>query len=764
MQNRIDRLEGLVLSLMHGGANIVTPGGASSSSAAPASAPAAEQSTSSSAGPRTGSISSKSYNESTPSTRADGLDEDDDSDVEEGLAQSLGVLKMDSEGGKSMYIGQQHWHAMLIDLAEVKNYFANHKKEFETNYKKVLAASQSKQLGEGSSNGMLYLFNAPPATEVELRGELPPRSSVVMLCGRYFNSMDSSFHFIHSPSFRQQLETHWTDPSKTPLMWLGLLYSIMCLALLSYHKVGDEPAEWKGRCLELAQEYRLRTAQCLVTADYTTAVEHTVETMIHYVYSEHMSRTDSDMSLYLALSLAIRLSFRMGYHRDAKWFPSITPFQAEMRRRSWAILRMLDAAMSYNVSLPAMINAQDCDTQPPTNLFDDEFGPDSTELPPARPANVPTPLAYMIVKTQLCIELGDIVKATTKVGEPVHYDEVLRFDARLREIMSDMPPHLKIVPLANSADPVQLIIARFNIDILYNKLLCVLHKKYLMRARQNPRYSHSRRTAIQASLATLQHMETLYHESQPSGRLRAMHWHFNSLAVKEFGLPAMLLLLELRYAIMTPASTPGSPSSETPGFWTLDQQRAMYARLEMVRDVWKSMADDNNVEAWKSYKILRIMMEALNNPAQLERVAAGLRMGGTSVAGGDMCFDSAASKKPEERSAALGLGMLSGTIPKFSTTSGGLGSEPPFPANVDIGMEETAAAAAAASTSGGDPPSAGGLGVEMPADVFGAAGRAQSPFSMFTQLGAGTGSGGHVNPANIDWVSVRWSLGAWKVD
>jgi len=730
MQNRIDRLEGLVLSLMHGGANIVTPSSGESSSA---TAAAAEQSTSS-IGQRTGSISSKSFNESTPSTRADALDDDDDSDIEEGLANSLGVLKVDSEGGKSMYIGQQHWHTMLADLAEVKNYFANHKKEFETNYKKVLAESQSKQLPEG--NGMLYLLQAPPATEVELRNEFPPRSSVVTLCGRYFNSMDSSLHFIHSPSFRQQLETHWQDPSKTPLMWLGLLYSIMCLALLSYHKVGDEPAEWKGRCLEMAKEYRLRTAQCLITADYTTAVDHTVETMIHYIYSEHMSRTDADMPLYLALSLAIRVAFRMGYHRDAKWFTTITPFQAEMRRRSWAVLRMLDAAVSYQVSLPAMINEQDCDTQPPTNIFDDEFGPDSTELPPPRPANVPTPLAYMIVKSRLCIELGDIVKATTKVGEPVHYDEILRFDARLREIMSDMPPHLKPVPLANAADPVQLIVARFNIDILYNKLLCVLHKKYLGRARQNSRYAHSRRTAIQASLATLQHMDTLYRETQPAGRLRSMRWHFNLLATKEFGLPAMLLLLELRYAIMTPASTPGSPTSETPGFWTPDQQRAMYQRLEMVRDVWKSMADESNVEAWKGYKILRIMMEALNDPSLREKLPAMEAAPGICETS-SICFDPGPSleRKRQEQSAAMGLGMLSGAVPKFSTASG-MGSEPPFPANVDVGMDETGASS---------------MGMDGSGDVFGG-NRPQSPFSMFTQLGGGMGSG-DVNPANIDWVS-----------
>jgi hypothetical protein len=98
--------------------------------------------------------------------------------------------------------------------------------------------------------------------------------------------------------------------------------------MLSYHKVGDEPAEFRGRTLELAAEYRLRTVQCLIKADYTKPVEYTVETMLLYVFGEYSSRWDAELGLWMIVSLIIRIAFRMGYHRDAKWFPSLTPFQA----------------------------------------------------------------------------------------------------------------------------------------------------------------------------------------------------------------------------------------------------------------------------------------------------------------------------------------------------------------------------------------------------------------------------------------------------
>lgn len=303
MQNRIDRLEGLVLSLMHNGANIDTNA------------------------PRTSVSTSQSVTDSGSSARVARDEEaamaDDDSDVDDHLAKSIGVLKVDADRGKSMYIGQEHWHLILADISEVKNYFTSHKKELESSYEKVRSSKPAT-----AREGPTLLLGASPASEVELRAELPHKSSVLALCSRYFNSMDNAVSIIHGPTFLQQLRTHWQDPSKTPIMWLGLLYSILCLAMLSYHKVGDEPAEWRGRTLELAAEYRLRTVQCLMKADYTKPVEYTVETMLLYVFGEYSSRWDADLGLWMIVSLIIRIAFRMGYHRDAKWFPSLTPFQA----------------------------------------------------------------------------------------------------------------------------------------------------------------------------------------------------------------------------------------------------------------------------------------------------------------------------------------------------------------------------------------------------------------------------------------------------
>lgn len=112
----------------------------------------------------------------------------------------------------------------------------------EKNYEKIKQSKPSTAI-----DGPAFLFNASaPLSDDELRAALPAKPAVDKLITRYFNSHDPAVHILHSPTFHQDLNKHWQDPSKTSIVWLGLLNAILCLAMQSYHKIGDEPLEWKG--------------------------------------------------------------------------------------------------------------------------------------------------------------------------------------------------------------------------------------------------------------------------------------------------------------------------------------------------------------------------------------------------------------------------------------------------------------------------------------------------------------------------------------
>jgi hypothetical protein len=104
MQNRIDRLEGLVLSLMTNGAQ----------SAGPAAATAAiSRSQSDSAG----SFASPLELDNEENNMIKEEDEEGDNSEVEGVTNSLGHLKVDADKGKSLYMGDSHWNMVLADVS-----------------------------------------------------------------------------------------------------------------------------------------------------------------------------------------------------------------------------------------------------------------------------------------------------------------------------------------------------------------------------------------------------------------------------------------------------------------------------------------------------------------------------------------------------------------------------------------------------------------------------------------------------------------------
>ncbi|KAK3301182.1 fungal-specific transcription factor domain-containing protein [Chaetomium fimeti] len=734
MQNRIDRLEGLVLSLMHGGANIEAPslpGGSSISSGGGAA---------SNASPSAGDSSSLPAK---PGGHDDdgAMQDDDESDIDEGLAKSLGVLKMDPVRSKHVYLGEEHWHTILSDIAEVKNYFASHKKDLETSYEKIRLAKPAQ-----ASQPPSLLMGVAPATEIELRAELPPKSTVLALCARYFNSMDNAANILHAPSFQQQLRDHWRDPSKTPIMWLALLYAVMCLALTSYHKVGDEPPEWKGRVLELAHEYRLRTVQCLNVGDYTRPAQFTVEAMMLYSFCEYATRWDADLGIWIIVSAVVRVALRMGYHRDGKWFPTLTPFEAEMRRRTWAFVRMMDIFFSHHLSLPSMISEHDCDTELPHNIYDEEFGPDSKVLPPSRPNTEATPVSYMVSKVKLCNHLGIIIQATGRVKDQVHYDDILRFDAKLRDIRAELPPHLRMQPL-DASDPLTSVMARFHLDILYLKIMCVLHRKYIPRARHNPRYAHSRRTAIEASLETLRHLATLHRESQPNGLLHSIKWFFTSVTTKDFLLPAMLVVADLHFdnASRDPA---GQHNAQGSDFWTREQRQEMISSLERTRDIWKGLSDVS-IEALKASNILEIMLIKIKSLGGADGPTSSP---GTSRASGPRGSGDSAGLRPEHLE-AVGRGMpsgpaMSGPSAVFNSVQPSMGMSFGAPSlGLDVGISGVSPGTGSGTSTGMG--SATAPDFSNPMMGFDSV---QSPLSMFDNMASSTLD---FSDNNFDWESFE---------
>lgn len=654
MQNRIDRLEGLVLSLMTNGQQAPGPTAANALLAT---------NLSSSSGP----------------DQIDGdnqmMDGDEESETDQ-MTQSLGVMKVFDNNTKTMYYGEAHWAAVLHGIREVRDYFATHRKEIEEQMDKV-AANRASKPAELKSAGPALLFGATkPPSQAEILSAIPSRYMTDMLVARYFNTFDPALHILHLPTFQKQYNRHWENPTKTSMVWVGMLFAICRMAMYSYHRDGDEPPEVRGKSLDMAANFRTQMAHCLILADYTKPHNHLIETLIFHLHGEYIHQQEADASIWVLVGMIARMAMRMGYHRDSKWFPNITPFQGEMRRRVWTFVRQSDLLFSFQISLPSMIRIGDSDTDLPSNIHDDEFDEDSKELPPAHPPTEVTASSYMIAKAKLAFGFGRVLEHLNNIEQP-SYEEVMKIDNGLREIRDQIPPHLKYRSMQDQClDPVNLILSRFNLDIVFHKAQCVLHRKFLRPARTNPRYVHSRRTCLDSAMALLKMQEILHSETGSHGRLRKTKWFTYSLTAHDFLLAATIISTDLYQGFEHAQHSPSSAPSPDIHVWGMQTPEDMRAALEKSRDIWRELSDET-MDAWKASELLTVMLAKLDpaNAPDGQRDPQNQAPNKQSVYP-ELGPGSGVSAVDEKQTAAYTLGLLSagGLSP-----SGGPSNSAPVP-------------------------------------------------------------------------------------
>lgn len=580
---------------------------------------------------------------------------------------------------------------------------------------------------DATPQGPMFLFGGTqPPEYAELLAQVPKRTLTDKLVARYFNSYDPAVHILHPPSWYRTYERHWQNPDKTGPAWLGQIFAILCLAMNSYYQMDDEPSEFRGKSLALSANYRRLTGQCLLLADFTRPVNYMMETLVLHLHCEYARNRDAEIGVWVLVGMIVRLAMRMGYHRDPKYYLNITAFQGEMRRRVWTFVRQSDLLFSFQIGLPSMIRLGDCDAELPSNLYDDEFDEDTKVLPLSRPASEPTPVSYMCAKATIAFAFGKVVERLHTVAS-CSYDDIMALDTDLREARAEIPPHLRMRTIEESMmDPGALVMQRFNLSIVYHKGQCVLHRKFLAKARENTRYAHSRRTCVDSSMDLLSIQATLHQESCPGHRLHGMKIFTSSLTAADFLLAAMIVALDLSYASTAEAGGQGSGDLFT---WGSERRGDMIRAIEISNGIWKETRDQS-MEAFKASEILTVMLKKL----QMNRAPPGCPAQGifpfpgmTNGADATQAYGAPVEEKPEH-SAAMTLGMLSngGMTPNSAAMFNGA-----FP-----------------FTNTGETQGSGltpGFPAEQSANGIPSA---PSPLSFF-----GNGNSGQDPSANLDWVS-----------
>ncbi|OIW28961.1 hypothetical protein CONLIGDRAFT_554311, partial [Coniochaeta ligniaria NRRL 30616] len=491
---------------------------------------------------------------------------------------------MSINGTEMPFVGATHWTAILESIHDIRDCLEEAEGEPDD------ASSPSEPR---TANKLDPLFGITESITIRaVIAALPSRLRTDKLLGVYDKSQFTSVPVLHAQQFRRQYESFWLAPASTSFLWISILFSTLAMAILDdIPHLGEEAAFAQQRF------YTTKAMQCLVAGEYLKAKPWAVEALVMYTLIRVSERKDSDSYLWSFFSVAVRLAQRMGYHRDPSQINStrITPFQAEMRRRSWFLLEAFDLMYSMQLGMPTVIQDDQCDVGTPTNLHDEDFDEDSLDLPAARPDTESTKGLYFAYKSKLVRQTRRIVLHALSVRTR-DYEETLALHADLETIHDNIPPSLRVPDIRGlvatvTTEHTKTILHRIALELMYLKALCILHRPYLARQKTDPTCELSRQSCRQAALQILDLHSDMEVEIKPSGRLFERGYLLGTLTLHDFLVAAMVLCLDL---------------NETAGLSPKDREVELQA-LRVSYGNWSSRASTSK-DAAHAKKVLAAML------------------------------------------------------------------------------------------------------------------------------------------------------------
>lgn len=323
----------------------------------------------------------------------------------------------------------------------------------------------------GQATGAAVFGNANAFGSVSLTH--PETEQILQLSAVYWYNVDPLFKILHRPTMESGLERFARSPDLFPVNRAteALYFSMYFAAVTSL-----SPASCKSKLGEerstLVQRFRLAVEVALAKADYLNSTQlELFQALALYVCCLRNHR--ESRASWALLALVLRLAQAIGLHRDGAGL-AFSPYEAELRRRLWWQIVVLDVRGVEDRGTEAMISIDSYNTRLPTNISDADFGPDSTA--PLVDQEGPTDTTFSLC-TSMCCDIflflhnpqarfqKPDMDGTMQVIQPSEDDMVRRVQALEERFVKNADPNF--YPSALASHTVRLIILIFWLSLQY---------------------------------------------------------------------------------------------------------------------------------------------------------------------------------------------------------------------------------------------------------------------------------------------------------
>lgn len=117
------------------------------------------------------------------------------------------------------------------------------------------------------------------------------------------------------------------------------------------------------------------------------------------IYLECLGQHHGDRTIWTMTGLLTKTAVSSGLHRDGSHFLDMSPFEAEMRRRVWWYVCLVDLRFSDAQAIDMTISEHSFDTRQPSNINDDDLWVGMSQ--PPQPRESFTDLSLTILRCEL---------------------------------------------------------------------------------------------------------------------------------------------------------------------------------------------------------------------------------------------------------------------------------------------------------------------------------------------------------------------------
>ncbi|KAK4082699.1 transcriptional regulator family: Fungal Specific TF [Trichoderma aggressivum f. europaeum] len=287
------------------------------------------------------------------------------------LNGSFGSLHVCEEG--TLYTSNGFWTALHGELRSVRE-------AFETN--DIIdsnAFEDSLSADEAESGQIPFTFSQSNPLESVFH---PAPHLLSYIWQAYVENVDPFIKVLHVPTMTEVIRLAEAGFDKLSLGMRALIFSISLAAVnsLSSSDVQEAFQDAKDRVLSglvLGTEKALSQAGILKTTDLCVA-------QASLIYLESAGHRYGMRTVWMMSGILVRAAISVGLHRDGATFPSVSLFDAEMRRRLWWHICCFDARVSQCYAPETMISNSMLDTREPTNCNDADLEVNMIKEPIAR--------------------------------------------------------------------------------------------------------------------------------------------------------------------------------------------------------------------------------------------------------------------------------------------------------------------------------------------------------------------------------------------